>query len=175
MFHLVADDSVKSTSISTRNPVIVGLRHALHTAVRHNITTITIPLLLFHEMKEVSLLSIWWRNLEDWEEQFKHRIPQSRANWGVVSKVPAAFPSSKLNRSFRVYHISCYWMNIQVDSTSSNLASAMLNSKIRPRAVVGYGVKIFYPSPPNYVTRSPGEWYSWFSHDVTVAMLVPLN
>ena len=33
----------------------------------------------------------------------------------------------------------------------------MLNSKIRPRAVVGYGVKIFHPSPPNYVTRSPGR------------------
>ena len=47
-------------------------------------------------------------------------------------------------------------MNIQVDPTSSNQASAMLNSKIRPRAVVGYGVKIFHPSPPNYVTRSPG-------------------
>ena len=28
---------------------------------------------------------------------------------------------------------------------------------LRPRAVVGYGVKIFYHSPPNYVTRSPGE------------------
>ena len=27
---------------------------------------------------------------------------------------------------------------------------------LRPRAVVGYGVKIFIPSPPNYVTRSPG-------------------
>ena len=51
-------------------------------------------------------------------------------------------------------------MNIQVDPTSSNLASAMLNSKIRPRAVVGYGVKIFHPSPPNYVNRSPGVlWY----------------
>ena len=50
-------------------------------------------------------------------------------------------------------------MNIQVDPTSSNLASAMLNSKIRPRAVVGYGVKIFHRSPPNYVTRSPGCIY----------------
>ena len=28
---------------------------------------------------------------------------------------------------------------------------------LRPRAVVGYGVKIFPPSPPNYVTRSPGS------------------
>ena len=27
---------------------------------------------------------------------------------------------------------------------------------LRLRAVVGYGVKIFPPSPPNYVTRSPG-------------------
>ena len=27
---------------------------------------------------------------------------------------------------------------------------------LRPRAVVGYGVKIFLPSPPNYVTKSPG-------------------
>ena len=27
---------------------------------------------------------------------------------------------------------------------------------LRPRAVVGYGVKIFLPSPPHYVTRSPG-------------------
>ena len=50
-------------------------------------------------------------------------------------------------------------MNIQVDPTNSNLASAMLNSKIRPRAVVGYCVKIFHPSPPNYVIRSPGDSY----------------
>ena len=52
-------------------------------------------------------------------------------------------------------------MNIQVDPTSSNLASAMLNSKIRPRAVVGYGVKIFHPSPPNYVARSTGGQLQW--------------
>ena len=54
VFHLVVDDSVKLATINTRNPVIVGLRHALHTAVRHSITTISIPLLLFHEMTEVS-------------------------------------------------------------------------------------------------------------------------
>ena len=60
-------------------------------------------------------------------------------------------------------------MNIQVDSTSSNLASAMLNSKIRPRAVVGYGVKIFHPSPPNYVTRPPGVDSSSLSEDNMVS------
>ena len=30
---------------------------------------------------------------------------------------------------------------------------------LRPRAALGYGAKIFLPSPPNYVTRSPG-WTS---------------
>ena len=30
---------------------------------------------------------------------------------------------------------------------------------LRPRAVVEYGVKSFLPSPPNYVTRSPGLNY----------------
>ena len=34
---------------------------------------------------------------------------------------------------------------------------------LRPRAVVGYGVKIFLPSPPNYVTRSPGTHYDSIS------------
>ena len=29
---------------------------------------------------------------------------------------------------------------------------------LRPRAVVGYGLKIFLPSPPNYVTRTPGNY-----------------
>ena len=32
---------------------------------------------------------------------------------------------------------------------------------LRPRVVVGYGVKIFLPSPPNYVTRSPGCFLEW--------------
>ena len=31
---------------------------------------------------------------------------------------------------------------------------------LRLHAVVGYGVKIFLPSPPNYVTRSPGNHVS---------------
>ena len=34
---------------------------------------------------------------------------------------------------------------------------------LRPRAVVGYGVKIFLPSPPNYVTRSPGNDHGIFT------------
>ena len=37
---------------------------------------------------------------------------------------------------------------------------------LRPRAVVGYGVKIFLPGPPNYVTRSPG----YFENSVSVLL-----
>ena len=33
---------------------------------------------------------------------------------------------------------------------------------LRPRAVVGYIVKIFLPSSPNYVTRSPGEVENYY-------------
>ena len=42
---------------------------------------------------------------------------------------------------------------------------------LRPCAVVGYGVEIFLLSPPNYVTRSPGEqahvsfYFRLFSED----------
>ena len=46
---------------------------------------------------------------------------------------------------------------------------------LRPRAVVGYGVKIFLPSPPNCVTRSPGRlakfvlaWNEIFMSDLDI-------
>jgi len=117
-----------------------------------------------HPSKDFSLsIHTWWSGDVIWrtgKKNFNAVSPQPRAALGVVSTLPAAFPLPKLNRSFRVYHISFYWMNIQVDTTSSNLASAMLNSKIRPRAVAGYGVKTPHPSPTNYVTRSPGCLYN---------------
>ena len=51
---------------------------------------------------------------------------------------------------------------------------------LRPRAVVGYGVKIFLPSPPNYVTRSPGsgsgrtkkfEFFHWLTENECAAQM----
>ena len=126
-----------------------------HECVAKDVSSVVIQIWVYTAFR-FHLQVIWWRNSEDWGEKLWRRIPQPRAALGVVSKLPAVLPSPKLNRSLRVYHISCYWMNVQVEPTRSNLASAMLNSKIRPRAVVGYGVNIFLPSPPNYVTRSPG-------------------
>ena len=37
-----------------------------------------------------------------------------------------------------------------------NIQQEIWKQHLRPRAVVGYGAYIFIPSPPNYVTRSPG-------------------
>ena len=41
---------------------------------------------------------------------------------------------------------------------------------LRPRAVVGYSIKILLPGPPNYVTRSPGG--IWYVHLVTWKKLI---
>ena len=46
---------------------------------------------------------------------------------------------------------------------------------LRPRAVVGYGVKIFLPSPPNYVTKSPGSSSSSSSNIMAITMTIKIN
>lgn len=51
-FHLCVDDNVKSGNITARDPAIMGLRNILKTCCSHDITTISIPLLLVHEMSE---------------------------------------------------------------------------------------------------------------------------
>ena len=53
--HLVADESVRTvtTDISSRHPVLLGYRNVLKACFRYDIRTITLPLLLVHEMSEV--------------------------------------------------------------------------------------------------------------------------
>lgn len=52
VFHLVADDSIRSSEITSRHPVILALRNLLKVCFRYDILTLTIPLLLSHEMTE---------------------------------------------------------------------------------------------------------------------------
>lgn len=54
VFHLVADDSIKQSDISSRHPVILSIRNIIKLCFRYDINTLTIPLLLFNEMTEVS-------------------------------------------------------------------------------------------------------------------------
>ncbi|CAG7716810.1 unnamed protein product, partial [Allacma fusca] len=61
IFHLVVDlDALNKIEINSRHPVILGLRNILKTACLNDITTITIPALLVHEMAEVMTVS--WCN-----------------------------------------------------------------------------------------------------------------
>lgn len=52
VFHLVSDQPLDNGNISSRHPVIIGLRNLLKTACLNDITTLTIPLLLSHKMTE---------------------------------------------------------------------------------------------------------------------------
>ncbi|XP_067141961.1 FERRY endosomal RAB5 effector complex subunit 3 isoform X2 [Centruroides vittatus] len=58
VFHLVTDDSLRQAEINSRHPVILGLRNILRVAHERDICTITIPLLLVHEMSEE--MTIQW-------------------------------------------------------------------------------------------------------------------
>ncbi|XP_009899761.1 protein C12orf4 homolog isoform X1 [Dryobates pubescens] len=51
-FHLCVDDNVRSGNVTARDPAIMGLRNILKVCCTHDITTISIPLLLVHDMSE---------------------------------------------------------------------------------------------------------------------------
>ncbi|CAB3222900.1 unnamed protein product [Arctia plantaginis] len=53
VFHLIVDDSeLRSGDITSRHPAILGLRNILKAACSNDITSLSIPLLLRHEMSE---------------------------------------------------------------------------------------------------------------------------
>ncbi|XP_077995814.1 ferry endosomal RAB5 effector complex subunit 3-like [Glandiceps talaboti] len=52
VFHLVVDDGIRASDITSRNPSIIGLRNILKCSSQHDILTITIPLFLVYEMSE---------------------------------------------------------------------------------------------------------------------------
>ncbi|KAM3609278.1 uncharacterized protein V6R79_012155 [Siganus canaliculatus] len=52
VFHLCVDDNVRSGNITARDPAIMGLRNILKVCCTHDITTISVPLLLVHDMSE---------------------------------------------------------------------------------------------------------------------------
>ncbi|XP_068017025.1 ferry endosomal RAB5 effector complex subunit 3 isoform X1 [Melanerpes formicivorus] len=51
-FHLCVDENVRSGNVTARDPAIMGLRNILKVCCTHDITTISIPLLLVHDMSE---------------------------------------------------------------------------------------------------------------------------
>lgn len=55
VFHLCVDDNLRSGNITARDPAIMGLRNILKVCCTHDVTTVTIPLLLVHDMSEVRI------------------------------------------------------------------------------------------------------------------------
>ncbi|KAG1714460.1 Protein C12orf4 [Nymphon striatum] len=58
VFHMVTDDSLISNQVTSRHPVILGLRNVLKVACEKDVNTVTVPLLLVHEMTEE--MTIQW-------------------------------------------------------------------------------------------------------------------
>jgi len=52
VFHMVTDTSEQDNNITSRHPVIIGMRNVLKTACLNDVTTVTIPLLLSYKMTE---------------------------------------------------------------------------------------------------------------------------
>lgn len=57
LFHVIVDDSIRCPDLSSRHQVILALRNALKVACLCDITTVTLPLLLVHEMSEEMTMS----------------------------------------------------------------------------------------------------------------------
>jgi len=58
VFHLVTDDNLSMMTINSRHPIMIGVRNVMMAASRHNITNVIIPLLLVHEMGEVTVMCV---------------------------------------------------------------------------------------------------------------------
>ncbi|KAL6064012.1 hypothetical protein STEG23_028532, partial [Scotinomys teguina] len=98
-FHLCVDDNVKSGNITARDPAIMGLRNILKVCCTHDITTISIPLLLVHDMSEEN--TSWYilfhefsnRSFENGNAAFSEPTVKNQISWpagdfhggGVVS------------------------------------------------------------------------------------------
>ena len=55
VYHLVVDDvALRSSDITSRHASLLGLRNILKECCKHDITTLTLPLLLTHDMTEVT-------------------------------------------------------------------------------------------------------------------------
>lgn len=52
VFHLVVDENVRTGDITSRHPAILSIRNIIRLCFRYDIQTLTIPLLLTHEMTE---------------------------------------------------------------------------------------------------------------------------
>ena len=86
-------------------------------------------------------------------QQVQGCILRNTIFWGWCTAKKCSFSNRKCGRLGR--HGMICWV------LAMEMLQGIWKQHLRPLAVVGYSVKIFLPSPPNYVTRSPGSWHRW--------------
>ena len=142
------------------NPLDWDLNLRVRVFVKHSIHYLHNPIIhLYYPPKLLQNHQvIWWRNLEDWGENLTpypttarglecyFRIQHGR---GEVRSRRFPLECSFSNRKYGRNVMICWILAMKI-------LQEIWKQNLRPGAVVGYGVKIFLPSPPNYVTRSPG-------------------
>jgi len=64
VFHIVADDNVMAADLSSRDALILGYRNILKACFRYDVYTITLPLLLVHNMAEEMTIAWCMRRAE---------------------------------------------------------------------------------------------------------------
>uniref|UniRef100_A0A8C6T2A5 Chromosome 12 open reading frame 4 n=1 Tax=Neogobius melanostomus TaxID=47308 RepID=A0A8C6T2A5_9GOBI len=95
VFHLCVDDNVRSGNITARDPAIMGLRNILKVCCTHDITTVTVPLLLVHDMSEVRMLYVFIiQNLIRQIFASLHWFPMASWDGGISRTVQFLVPKS---------------------------------------------------------------------------------
>ncbi|CAF0825615.1 unnamed protein product [Didymodactylos carnosus] len=99
--HLVVDDSLKSSDITSRHPTILGLRNILKACCRHDVTTLTLPILLTHEMTEEMTIA-WVMKRTELVLKCLKGFMMEMATWGTnkCTTIQLIVPKSLLEQTF---------------------------------------------------------------------------
>ncbi|XP_076060908.1 FERRY endosomal RAB5 effector complex subunit 3 isoform X2 [Oratosquilla oratoria] len=81
VYHMIVDDSLRSSDINSRHPVILGLRNVLKVACLGDVTTLTLPLLLTHTMSEEMTMS-WCQKRAELVYKCVKGFMMEMASWG---------------------------------------------------------------------------------------------
>jgi len=90
VFHVVSDDSLRAMDMSSRHPVILGLRNVLKMTCMFDIATITLPLFLVHEMSEEMTIS-WCMKRAELVYKCVKGFMIEMASWGGIENRTVQF------------------------------------------------------------------------------------
>ncbi|CAF3777583.1 unnamed protein product [Rotaria socialis] len=103
VYHLVVNDSSlrSSTEITSRHPALFGLRNILKECCKHDVTTLTLPLLLTHDMTEEMTIP-WVMKRTELVLKCLKGFMMEMGTWGTnrCSTIQLVVPKNLLNQTF---------------------------------------------------------------------------